>query len=108
VTTFLPADNEGVADVAETAPRGEAALERALRTLVAGIDRLGLKRLDVEEIDGERARSSPLVDAFVRAGFRVGYRGLEVERGDPISGARRDASLEDDPPGGNSDSSEHR
>ena len=39
-----------------------------------------MKRLSVDEIDGEAARSSALADAFVRAGFRAGYRGLEIDR----------------------------
>lgn len=59
---------------------GEARLERAIRCLVRRLDRLGRTRIQVEEIDGERARASVLADAFVRAGFRAGYRGLEAER----------------------------
>jgi len=55
-------------------------LDAALRALAAGAGRLGLKRIQVEEIDGEKARSSALAEAFVRAGFRAGYRGFEVDR----------------------------
>ena len=83
--------------------RERLSLERALRALVAGVGRLGKKRLDVEQIDGEKARTSQLLDAFVRAGFRVGYRGLEVDRLRPASGVGRDASFEDDAPGADAD-----
>jgi hypothetical protein len=55
-------------------------LDRALRALSRGLGRLGRSRLTVEEIDGEKARGSALADAFIRAGFRVGYRGLEIDR----------------------------
>jgi ATP-dependent Lhr-like helicase len=68
---------------------GASQLERALRSLASGVGRMGLKRLRVEEIDGERARSSRLADAFCRAGFRVGYRGLELDhRGDGTEPSR--------------------
>jgi len=68
----------------ETTEEGDQRLERALRALVAGIGRLGTKRLSIEEIDGEKARSSGLADAFGRAGFRMGYRGFEIDR--PLRG----------------------
>lgn len=73
-------------------------LDRAIRALAQNLARLGRKRLSVEEIDGQKARSSPLAVAFVRAGFRAGYRGFEIDRslevpdaavGDP-SGSGRD------------------
>jgi ATP-dependent Lhr-like helicase len=59
---------------------GSMRLERALRALVAGIVRLGTKRLAIEEIDGEKARSSGLAEALVDAGFRLAYRGFEIDR----------------------------
>ena len=68
----------------ETTEEGDERLARALRALVAGIARLGTKRLSIEEIDGEKARSSGLADAFGRAGFRMGYRGFEIDR--PLRG----------------------
>ena len=64
----------------ETSDSGGSRLERGLRSFAASVERLGQKQLRVEEIDGEKARSSKLADAFGRAGFRVGYRGLEIDR----------------------------
>ena len=64
----------------ESDPGGSKRLARALRSLVAGVSLLGKKGLLVETIDGERARASDRSEAFVRAGFRVGYRGLEIDR----------------------------
>jgi ATP-dependent Lhr-like helicase len=64
----------------ETTEEAEPRLERALRALVAGIGRLGAKRISIEEIDGEKARSSGLADVFGHAGFRMGYRGFEIDR----------------------------
>ena len=55
-------------------------LDRALVELIRGWSRIGRARLSVEEIDGESARSSELAERFVRAGFRPGYRGFEVDR----------------------------
>ena len=60
-------------------------LDRALGALVRGLGLLGRSRLSVEEIDGEKARGSALAGAFVRAGFRLGYRGLEIDRASGIS-----------------------
>jgi ATP-dependent Lhr-like helicase len=74
----------------ETTDAGHSQLERALRGLANGVGRLGRLgpigkgQLRVEEIDGEKARSSRLADAFVRAGFRAGYRGLELDRRDDV------------------------
>jgi ATP-dependent Lhr-like helicase len=62
------------------APDGAVApelLARALRGLFA--DR-SLSLLRVEEIDGAAAADSPFAEALQRAGFRRGYRGLELER----------------------------
>ena len=64
----------------ESSESGASRLERGLRSLSNAVQHLGLKRLCVESIDGENARSSPLAAAFVRAGFRAGYRGLELDR----------------------------
>jgi ATP-dependent Lhr-like helicase len=59
--------------------RDAARLRCALRGLVRDASRLGRKRISVEEIDGEKARVSALREAFLDAGFRSGYRGLELE-----------------------------
>jgi ATP-dependent Lhr-like helicase len=76
---------------------GSERLDAALRILAAGAARLGLKRIQVEEIDGEKARSSALAGAFVSAGFRVGYRGFEVDRlPGPADHAAVDSSLDAD------------
>ncbi|MFK7895656.1 MAG: DEAD/DEAH box helicase [Myxococcota bacterium] len=58
----------------------EARWVAALRALGASIDRLGLKRLDVREVDGASARGSDLAESFLAAGFRRGYRGFEMDR----------------------------
>ena len=63
----------------ETTEAGSSRLDRALRSLVASVIRLGGRQIRVEEIDGHGARGSRLADAFVRAGFRAGYRGLELD-----------------------------
>jgi len=55
-------------------------LEPALAALVPGLTRLGRRRLVVGEIDGEPARQSSLFERLVEAGFRAGYRGLELDR----------------------------
>lgn len=57
-----------------------AVLEPALAALVPGLTRLGRRRLVVGEIDGEPARQSSLFEHLVEAGFRAGYRGLELDR----------------------------
>jgi ATP-dependent Lhr-like helicase len=57
-----------------------ALLEPALAALVPGLARLGRRRLVVGEIDGEPARRSMLFERLVDAGFRAGYRGLELDR----------------------------
>jgi ATP-dependent Lhr-like helicase len=58
---------------------GSVRFERALRALAIDVARLGRKRLSVEEINGEKARASRFADAFLRAGFRPGYRGFELD-----------------------------
>ena len=60
--------------------QSELRLVSALRVLGASIDRMGLKRLDVRELDGESARGSELGPIFTEAGFRSGYRGFEMDR----------------------------
>ena len=72
---------------ADDSGREEVSLAAAIHCLASGLERLGRRRLCVEEIDGERARLSPLADLFTSAGFRAGYRGLELERSAPDSGA---------------------
>ena len=58
----------------------EPALGRAVRAL-AGLFRDRTRTsLRVEEIDGEPAVGSPWAGLFVRAGFRAGYKGLELDR----------------------------
>jgi ATP-dependent Lhr-like helicase len=64
----------------ETTEEGDLRFERALCALASDGARLGRPHLCIEEIDGEKARSSRFADAFVRAGFRVGYRGFEIDR----------------------------
>ena len=59
---------------------GAERIERAFRAFARGLPRLGKSRVSLEDIDGENARSSALSEACVRAGFRAGYRGLEIER----------------------------
>ena len=59
---------------------GRARVESAARVLARGLGRLGRRRLEVVEIDGEPATRSVLAPCFERAGFRRAYRGLEVER----------------------------
>jgi len=61
-------------------PDASRRIVAALRALGASIERMGLKRLDVREVDGESARSSALAACFVEAGFRGGYRGFEMDR----------------------------
>jgi ATP-dependent Lhr-like helicase len=80
----------------DTSREEEAArLVAALRRLARDFPRLGLRRLAVEEIDGEPVRTSAAAGRFVEAGYRAGYRGFEVER--PSGGGS--AALEDDPLG---------
>ncbi len=50
---------------------------RALRALFDDRRRTGIR---VEEIDGETAPGAALAELFVRAGFRRGYKGLELDR----------------------------
>ena len=56
--------------------RGEL-LGRGLRRLFEDRTRTAIQ---LEEIDGEEAGRSPLAEGLVRAGFRAGYKGLELER----------------------------
>ncbi len=58
----------------------EARMLAALHALAASMSRLGVKRLAVEQVDGEAARSATFAALFLRAGFREGYRGYEIER----------------------------
>ena len=54
-------------------------VEAAARSLAAGAGRFVRGSLRVEEIDGQSARESVLSEHFIRAGFRTGYRGLEID-----------------------------
>jgi ATP-dependent Lhr-like helicase len=58
----------------------EARMLAALHALAASMGRLGVKRLAVEQVDGEPVRSATFAALFLRAGFREGYRGYEIER----------------------------
>jgi len=69
VLTFAGEDRDEVdADV----------LEAALATLEKIASRTRSKTLRVERIDGEPARSSPLLEVFQKAEFRPDYRGLSL------------------------------
>lgn len=59
---------------------GAARIERALQAFAREIPRMGKRRVEVRELDGENVLRSHLAEAFLRAGFRAGYRGLEIER----------------------------
>jgi len=72
---------------------GAERLDRAIRALARGVGRIGRKRLSIEQIDGENARSSALAEAFVRAGFRAGYRGFEMDR--PLASSEDFSNLGD-------------
>jgi ATP-dependent Lhr-like helicase len=76
----------------EEQAQGALRIEAALRAWITGAGRSGRGRLAIEDIDGEKARSSALAPLFVRAGFRAGYRGLELDRFDP-SGEDPESSL---------------
>ncbi len=65
---------------AREAPDPEAALESAVRGLHGLFDDRRRRPLRIEQIDGEPAARSPRAEAFARAGFRPGYKGLELER----------------------------
>ncbi len=58
---------------------------RALAGLAARAPRGGLR---IEEIDAAPAQRSPLAPALLRAGFRVDYKGLVLERPTPVPGPR--------------------
>ncbi len=55
-----------------------AHLVPALEALVQWVDADRARRLRIERIDGGPAADSPVRPAMERAGFRVGYRGLEA------------------------------
>jgi ATP-dependent Lhr-like helicase len=67
--------------------RREDALVRAARALGRAAH-LGTRRgLRIESLDGEPALQSALAGSFVRAGYRRGYKGLELDRmADPARG----------------------
>jgi ATP-dependent Lhr-like helicase len=52
---------------------------RALTALFGDRRRTGLR---IERIDGAPAADAPSAAAFVNAGFRLGYKGLEIDRSD--------------------------
>jgi ATP-dependent Lhr-like helicase len=57
---------------------GHPFLEPALAALVRWVNADRVRRLRIERIDGGPAADSPARPAMERAGFRVGYRGLEA------------------------------
>jgi ATP-dependent Lhr-like helicase len=59
---------------------GDARGLAALSALAVGAGRLGVKRLSIEQVDGAPAREASFAALFERAGFRVGYRGYEIDR----------------------------
>jgi ATP-dependent Lhr-like helicase len=68
-------------------PHRDAALEAAAaRALAATARGPRGRRLRIERIDGEAAAASPRAEPFLRAGFRRGYKGLELDRLDPGPG----------------------
>ena len=62
---------------AHDGPERLVAAARALRALLLDRRRRALR---IERIDGESALTSPLRDAFLRAGFRADYKGLTLDR----------------------------
>ncbi len=68
--TFAPAEPSREDEAADLAAR-------ALHRLFHDRSRSGLR---IETIDGVAAAASPLAEAFLRAGFRSGYKGLELDR----------------------------
>jgi ATP-dependent Lhr-like helicase len=60
-----------------------ARVARALHGLFRQRDRSILR---IEAIDGVEATLSPMAEAFIRAGFRSGYKGLELERSGALRG----------------------
>ncbi len=56
------------------------AATRTARALRDGAGDLRRGVLRIEQIDGEAATASAFVEIFLQAGFRRGYRGLELER----------------------------
>jgi len=79
IWSFAPLAPEGAE---ERLARAVAALPGAL---LSGRQR---RTLRVEEIDGEPAARSPWAELFASAGFRPGYRGLELDRHAARSAAR--------------------
>jgi ATP-dependent Lhr-like helicase len=59
-----------------------ALLSEALAAL-RDLTRIRRRGLRVERVDGEPARESPSADLFLRAGFRLEYKGLVLDR-DPV------------------------
>jgi ATP-dependent Lhr-like helicase len=52
----------------------------AVRALARAARAAGGRRLRVERIDDAEAAASPWAPVFVEAGFRRGYKGLELDR----------------------------
>jgi len=79
IWSFAPLAPEGAE---ERLARAVAALPRAL------FSERRRRTLRVEQIDGEPAARSPWAELFAGAGFRPGYRGLELDRHAARSAAR--------------------
>ena len=77
----------------QTFPAGEVQQEATRMARAAGaLARSGpgsrLRRLRIERIDGRAAADSPFAEAFLQAGFRRGYKGLELDRTHGVPAAR--------------------
>jgi len=70
----------------------EETLLAAARALAVTLGPRHRKGLRVETIDAEPAASAPAAEAFVRTGWRRGYRGLELDRHGIGPGAFRGGS----------------
>jgi ATP-dependent Lhr-like helicase len=107
---FIDGGGERVTSFDDATSRvGRARIDAALQAWIAAASRLGSGRIRVEDVDGERARSSALAEAFVRAGFRAGYRGFELDRWAPGSGESAfAAAVEDDALGAYEEGRDHR
>jgi ATP-dependent Lhr-like helicase len=78
---FVERDAARVFRFSSSEPHLEAdRLARAARALAGSGRTPRARRLRIEQIDGEEAVSSPHAEVFLQAGFRRGYKGLELDR----------------------------
>jgi ATP-dependent Lhr-like helicase len=73
--------------------REEARLARAARALRQLFRDRRRRSVRIEEVDAEPAVGSPLREALVAAGFRPGYKGLELDRSDAAGDRDGDGEL---------------